>query len=213
MDYFPHDTRAMTDDKIIALRMRSGLPAIAVYYAILEKIYAEEKPFEASETNVGATSVSLILGIGFDELRDYVSTMVEIGLFERDVENENAVICNRAKEHIAALERKREVARQNGKTGGRKPKGKTSGNRKRTDVGSKPKTDEEPTSPEIKPIGFYKKNQIGKASGDAAVAVATPPSAKDCSNCGAPMERTGIRVPGTDRHIWRCTLCAEEESE
>ena len=48
------------------------------------------------------------------------------------------------------------------------------------------------------------------APDDAAAARAAPPDAIDCPICDVPMERTNQRKPGTDQHIWRCPLCAEE---
>lgn len=206
MDYFPHDTKATSDSKVLALRMRGGLEAVACFWAVLERIYDSEQPFELSETNVEAMSVSLFLGVGFDQLSDNVSHMVEVGLLERDVENPNIVMSERAKKQIETLQKKRETARQNGKSGGRKPKSKTSKKPKKTDVGS----DEKPKSASYKTlngIGFDKQNLIPIASGDAAVADATPPAA--CPTCDAPMERTSSHKPnGTT--LYRCKLCAEE---
>ncbi len=58
--------------------------------------------------------------------------------------------------------------------------------------------------------GFFSNSS---ASDGAAVADATPPSAMECPTCGVPMERTNARVSGTDRHYWRCPLCATEVAE
>ena len=206
MDYFPHDTRAMSDDKLLALRMEGGLEAVAIYWAVLEKIYAEEQPFELSGTNVGAMSVSYILGVGFDVLEKHVSTMCELGLFERDVENPKRVMSARATKQIEALEKKRETARRNGKTRSSKkdakPKRNQHGNQRR----SQQESNVEPTSPQLKPIGFHKENQIGLAPVGAAAAKAAPPVA--CPTCGCPMERTNS-TQGSKR-IWRCELCGTE---
>jgi len=208
MDYFPHDTHAMQDDKLMALRMDGGLEAVAIYWAVLEKIYADESPFELSETNVGARSVSYILGVGFDDLTRHVFHMCELGLFYQDADNPNLVMSIRADEHINALEKKREIARQNGKSGGRKSAAKPKSKPKKTNVGSSTKPTSVPSSPQIKPIGFHKENQIGIAPVGAAAAKAAPPVA--CPECDANMERTSS-TQGSKR-IWRCPLCGTEKA-
>jgi hypothetical protein len=208
MDYFPHDSHAMSDDKLLALRIDKGLGAVAVYWCLLEKIYGDERPFDVSETNVEARSVLLRLGVGFDVLSEYVSHMCEIGLLERDPENPNLVTSKRAVEHIEELNRKREIARQNGKNGGRKPKAKRSGNQRKTNVGSK----EKPKSGDIKTlnvIGLDKLNQITEASDGAAAAGAAPPSAPDdskvpvCPLCSKPV-RFDPRTMS-----WKCGMCGD----
>lgn len=207
MDYFPHDTKAMSDDKLLALRITKGLDAVACYWAIIEKIYADEQPFEVSETNVEATSVLLRLGVGFDTLSDYVFHMVEIGLLESDVDNPKLVTSKRAMEQIETLNKKRETARQNGKSGGRKPKGGKRGNQSKTNVGS----NGEPKSAAYKTlnvIGSHKENQITEASDDAAAGKPAPPSALQCPKCGSGMIGTGSHRGGS--RLFLCPDCAEE---
>lgn len=47
------------------------------------------------------------------------------------------------------------------------------------------------------------------ASGDAAMAGATPPAALECERCLVPMERTSSHKPNGSV-LYRCPLCAEE---
>jgi len=204
MDYFAHDTKAMSDDKLLALRIDKGLEAVAVYWCVIEKIYADEKPFEVSETNVEARSVLLRLGVGFDVLSEYVFHMCEIGLLERCGEDGKSVMSERARKHIENLETKRETARQNGKKGGRKPKAKKSGNQRKTKVGS----NGEPKSASYKTlngIGFDKQNLIPSASDGADAEEAAPPSAEStkpiCPLCSKPV-RFDAKSMG-----WKCELC------
>lgn len=204
MDYFPHDSHAMSDDKLLALRINGGLEAVAIYWCVVEKMYADEKPFEVSETNVEATSVLYRLGVGFQEFEKYVSMMLAIGLFERDEENPNLIISKRVKKQIEELDKKRVIARQNGKAGGRKPKGKNSRNQRETDVGSNGKPTSAPNKT-LNSIGFDKQNQILCEERVAAVAEATPRSSKPaCPLCGTDLEKTGIS--GTE---WWCNCCRE----
>ena len=203
MDYFPHDSHAMSDDKLLALRIDKGLEAVAVYWCLLEKMYSDEAPFDMSETNAEARSVSYRLGVGFDVLADYVFHMCDIGLFERDVDNPNIIISERARCQIEELNRKREIARQNGKSGGRKPSNNKPKKPMKTDVGSngKPKSGGNKT---LNGIGFDKQNQIPVASGDAAMAGATPPAAPRCPMCDTDLEHTGI-----DGSEWWCPHCRD----
>jgi hypothetical protein len=41
MDYFPHDTDAVNDEKIEALRLLYGNDGYAFYFILLERIYVQ----------------------------------------------------------------------------------------------------------------------------------------------------------------------------
>ena len=49
-----------------------------------------------------------------------------------------------------------------------------------------------------------------EASSGAVADNSAPLSAHICPTCDAPMKKTGLRVSGTDRFIWRCPLCNTE---
>lgn len=205
MDYFPHDTKAMSDDKLLALRIKDGLEAVACYWVILEKIYADEQPFDLTGTNVEATSVLLRLGVGLDTLQKYVSDMVEMGLLVYVENIPNVVMSERAEEQIRILDKKRETARQNGKMRSSKPKADTSRKQRRTNVG----TDVGAKSAAYKTlndIGSYKKEPISvKSTSDGADAVKTaPPSVPRCPMCDLPLRSTGM----TDEPWW-CDNCLD----
>lgn len=209
MDYFPHDTKAMSDDKLLALRIRDGLEAVACYWVILEKIYADEQPCDLSGSNVEATSVLLRLGVGPDVLKTYVSDMVKIGLLECDVENPMKVMSMRAEEQIKVLEKKRETARQNGKSRKAKPKSQKDGKQRRTDVGP----NEEPKLAAYKTlngIGSYKKEPIPvDSTSDGAVAgEPAPPSVPKCPLCGCDLKTTGMA-----NEPWWCDNCSNSFSD
>ena len=207
MDYFPHDTMALSDDKLLALRIDDGLEAVACYWAVLEKIYADEKPFDVSETNVGssaeARSVSYKLGVGFDTMRKYVFDMERVGLLYRVEDGADVFMSERAAEQIELLDKKRETARQNGKSGGRKPKDNQRRKPTETNVGSsrKPNSD---TYKTLNGIGSYKKEPIPVAStsGGAVAEESAPPSAPDCPLCGVPLRKTGMAD-----EPWWCDNC------
>ena len=163
MRYFSHDTNASSDELMIQLRLEHGLEAVAVYWVILETLYSEEKPLVFGENQRETKSVLYRLGLGFEQVKKYVETMVEIGLLisRKSRENNFELISSlRANEHIEAYHVKAEVARQNGKKGGR-PK-KADSNLSKTDVGfssvSKKNQSEKLTKTKTKSIGFDKQN-------------------------------------------------------
>lgn len=203
MDYFPHDTQAMSDDKLLALRITKGLEAVACYWAVLEKIYADEAPFDVSETNVEATSVSYKLGVGFDVLRDYVLGMERVGLLYRFDGVSDVFMSERAEGQIGQLEKKRKTARQNGKSGGRKPSKNQSGNQRKTNVGS----DVKPKSGDIKTLNI--KHKKGDAAVGCGADKAAPTTAETeskvpvCPLCKSPV------IFDAKSMAWRCDICGE----
>lgn len=194
MDYFPHDTNALSDDKVLALRMDAGLEAVACYWAILEKIYANEEPLNLSRTNVGTKTLAMLLGLGFDTLEKYVSAMVEVGLLEL-CEDGESVTNGRAEAYIEKLEQKRETARQNGKLGGRKPKR----NQRRNQVGTK----QQATSGDILNIK-HKTIKKGAEGGADAVETAPPTAEQAATSPVCPLCSRPVRFRGGE---WLCDEC------
>lgn len=165
MRYFDHDTTASADDKIIALRMMHGSQAVDCYWALLEKIYADEAPLNLSETNAETQSVCFRLGVGYEDLKRYVSYMIEIDLLEA-TDDADTVTSARAMQKIADYREKCETARQNGKKGGRKPRRKPTANR----VGTNPKpsgNQDAKLIEEKRVVGLDKPNQTTTAGADA----------------------------------------------
>lgn len=205
MDYFPHDSDAMADDKLLTLRMDMGLEAVAVYWAVLEKIYHDEAPLNLDGTNVGYRLVLLLLGMDFERFSTYVKRMEELGLLYR-VEGTEEYMSERAQVQIDELNRKRETARQNGKSGGRKPRENKRRNQSGTKVGSKVGSKSVPTSGDIK---TETKTETKKgAAGGAGADKAAPPSAPTCPECGAQMGGTNSSRCGKALYI--CPECFEE---
>ena len=200
MDYFPHDTDASSDAKMMVLRAEGGLEAMAVYWAVVERIHADEGPLNLTETDVGTKSLSILLGVGFDALAKYVSTMVEIGLLER-IEGTEMVTSARAEEYIEKMNRKRETARQNGKSGGRKPKRNRTRNQSATDVGC----DSGARSGDILNLKHNNKKDE-KGSVDNAARAANTPTA--CPKCGSGLMGTSSHKNG--RSLYLCPDCFEE---
>ena len=159
MDYFPHDTQALSDDKLLALRLQHGGEAVYCYWSLLEKIYADEAPFDLSETNVEATSVLYRLGVGLDTLKTYMSTMLKVGLLYAVNGDENVLMSERAQHHIEQLDKKREIARENGKKRSGKTGKKPRKNKQQTNVGTNVGTNVD-VNKTLNSIGCDKHNQI-----------------------------------------------------
>lgn len=208
MQWFDHSSTAASDDAIVALRMEyPDSAAVDCYWAIVEKQFHDERPVPFSETDKETKALAHRLCLGFEVLEKYVETMIEVGLLKR---GENTVYSERAMAAVEKYVEKCEKARQNGKKGGRKPRQKPT----KKPTAKRSLSDSQAINNNNTCIGFDKQNQIHDSAKSVAATVKTaPPSALNCDVCGAPMERTGIRVAGTDRHLWRCTLCAEEVSE
>lgn len=157
MRYFDHDTTATKDDKVVALRMEHGGEAVFCYWAILEKIYADEAPVRIDETDAETKALTVWLGFGFEVLKKYVSSMVAVGLFETVENDVFTVTSERAMENIAAYRGKCETARRNGKKGGRKPRQKPNANQS----ANQPQSDcQAKKRKEKKSMGFDEQNPI-----------------------------------------------------
>lgn len=210
MQWFDHSSTAASDDAIMALRMEYPNSAVVdCYWAIVEKQFHDERSVPFSETDRETKALAHRLFVGFDLLSKYVETMLEVGLLKKD--DDGSIYSERAKEAIEKYQQKCEIARQNGKKGGRKPKRKPTEKptAKPTEKPSRPNRKENNTS-----MGFDKQNPILVSASDGAAAdESAPTSAHECPTCGVEMERTNLRVSGTQRHYWRCPLCATEVSE
>ena len=205
MQWFDHSSTAASDDKVMALRLEhpdSG--AVDCYWAIVEKQYADERPVIFDETDAETKSLCHRLCIGYEVGCKYVETMISVGLLKRDESDERAVYSVRAKESIEAYHRKCEVARENGKKGGRKPKAKPT---------RKPKANRQLTKGQANNnnntcMGLDKLNPIHKASDGAAMDGTTPPAADDTKVPCCPL--CARRLKFDPRSLkWQCPECGD----
>lgn len=175
MDWFKHDTDAASDPKIDALRVLYKGGAVDCYNVILETIYRDEQPYDllGNQSALRALAHKLLTTVG--TVSKWVDGMVDLGLFHIVVENEEhgkGLWSDRCEREIAKYRLKSEIARQNGKKGGRKPKG----NQSATDSQSGCK------AIRIDKNRKEKEKEKERQSVGAAAAVAAPPS---CPACGA----------------------------
>ncbi len=80
-NWFPHDSSARNDQRILMLRLKFGWHGYGLYWSILESMY------EASDAKLDANALpALCLGFSIEEkeLQEIVDYCVEIGLFQSE---------------------------------------------------------------------------------------------------------------------------------
>ena len=85
MDYFPHDTDALTDEKIEALRMLYGNDGYAFYFILLERIYRTEN-FELDISDAETVQIlSRKIGITEEQFIKMLNTSLKRNCFDNDI--------------------------------------------------------------------------------------------------------------------------------
>ena len=209
MLYFDHDTAAMGDPKLSELCIECGPGAVAAYWVALEQIYREETPLVIFGNRSGNRTLTKVVShwlcVDCETLESWFSTMVDIGLFERDAENPDAVMSRRAAENIAAYREKRETARQNGKKGGRKPARKPKANQNKTESVSDGKPNPKLIKEKEKVLVTHKGLPNTVAPNGAAADGSAPPVATPrCPSCGSTRVWRNSQTGG-----YSCSDCCE----
>lgn len=92
MDYFPHDTDAMNDEKIEALRMLYGNDGYAFYFILLERIYRNKN----AELDVSDAETKKILsrkiGISEELFTEILETCLKRKCFDREAYEKDGVL-------------------------------------------------------------------------------------------------------------------------
>ena len=199
MEYFDHNVNAADDDAIMALRLEHGGAAIDCYWAVIEKMYRDERPVPVDENHKETKALTHRLAIGFQELKNYVETMISLGLLEYVENSDNMVTSERVERTIERVRKRHEIAVESGKKGGRpkgsKTKGKANANQKLS------------KSQAIKIKEDRSKSYTAFTSynvADGADAGKTAPPAPKCPLCGLDLESTGI-----DGEEWWCNNCKD----
>nr|AGF93126.1 replication initiation protein [uncultured organism] len=79
--YFPHDSNARSDDKILSLRSELGNKAYAIYFMVLELMREEENYCLKANGNLPGR-LSMELSESKDFMEEFIEKTQEIGLFE-----------------------------------------------------------------------------------------------------------------------------------
>ena len=92
LDYFPHDTDAVNDDKIQSLMALYGTEGYAFYFILLERIFRTEN----ARITIGKPAIkhglSKVIGISIEKFEQILSTALELSCFNQELYNSEQVI-------------------------------------------------------------------------------------------------------------------------
>lgn len=113
MDYFPHDTDAMNDEKIEALRMLYGNDGYAFYFILLERIYRNKN----AELDVSDAETKQILsrkiGISNELFAEILETCLKRKCFDREEYEKNGILTSEGIKNRALPVIKKRAAMRN----------------------------------------------------------------------------------------------------
>jgi len=110
--YFPHDSNARQDVKILKLRIKHGWAGYGLYWGIIEALRDQDNySFDASEPEL----ISLAVGCSVDELIPVLETCIEVGLLVEEDGKIYSKSLKRRMEYVNEIREKRRIA---GKKGG-----------------------------------------------------------------------------------------------
>jgi hypothetical protein len=92
MDYFPHDTDAVNDEKIESLRFLYGNDGYAFYFILLERIY-RSKEFELDVSD--AETIQILcrkVGVNEEKFNQILQTSLKRGCFDKEAYEERKVL-------------------------------------------------------------------------------------------------------------------------
>ena len=79
--YFPHDSNARQDIKILKLRIKHGWAGYGLYWGIIEALRDQDNyAFEADQPEL----ISLAVGCSVDEITPIIDTCLEVGLLKKE---------------------------------------------------------------------------------------------------------------------------------
>lgn len=79
--YFPHDSNARQDVKILKLRIKHGWAGYGLYWGIIETLRDQDNyAFEADQPEL----ISLAVGCSIDEITPVLNTCLEVGLLKKE---------------------------------------------------------------------------------------------------------------------------------
>lgn len=113
MDYFPHDTDAVNDEKIEALRLLYGNDGYAFYFILLERIYRTKH----AELDISDAETIQILSrkvaISVDTFHKILETCLKRGCFDREEYEKRGILTSEGiKKRVAPVVEKRLKMRQ-----------------------------------------------------------------------------------------------------
>jgi hypothetical protein len=117
--YFPHDSNARQDIKILKLRTRHGWSGYGLYWGIVEALRdQDEYCFESDDREL----ISLAIGCTVDELLPVLDTCIEVGLL---VEEDGYIYSPSLTRRMVRMDEIREKRREAGEKGGKASQSKS----------------------------------------------------------------------------------------
>jgi hypothetical protein len=113
MEYFPHDTDAVSDEKIEALRALYGNDGYAFYFILLERIYRTSS-FELDVSDAETRQIlARKVGVTLQKFEEMLSTALKHGCFDRrEYEDRQVLTSNGIKRRAEPVVRKRHNQRE-----------------------------------------------------------------------------------------------------
>jgi len=109
--YFPHDSNARQDTKILKLRIKHGWAGYGLYWGIIEALRDQDNySFDANEPEL----ISLAVGCSVDELIPVLETCIEVGLLVNEDGEIYSKSLKRRMEHVNEIREKRREAGRKG---------------------------------------------------------------------------------------------------
>ena len=113
LDYFPHDTDAVNDEKIEALRSLYGNDGYAFYFILLERIYrSNNQEIDVSD----AETIQILcrkIEVTSEKFNSMLETSIKWGCFDREVyHSEGVLTSNGIKKRAGVVVKKREEMRK-----------------------------------------------------------------------------------------------------
>lgn len=109
--YFPHDSNARQDVKILKLRIKHGWAGYGLYWGIIEALRDQDNYSFDNEPEL----ISLAVGCSVDELIPVLETCIEVGLLVNEDGEIYSKSLKRRMEHVNEIrEKRREAGRKGG---------------------------------------------------------------------------------------------------
>ena len=109
--YFPHDSNARQDTKILKLRIKHGWAGYGLYWGIIEALRDQDNYSFDAEPEL----ISLAVGCSVDELIPVLETCIEVGLLVNEDGEIYSKSLKRRMEHVNEIrEKRREAGRKGG---------------------------------------------------------------------------------------------------
>ena len=128
--YFPHDSNARNDIKMIKFRAKHGYEGYGIFWAIIE-VLREQSEWKLEFDSIDVLSIAI--GIDTNRLNEIVADLLEIKLLKK---SGNYIVSESLTRRMQYFEERKNIYRNNGKKGGR------------------PKANEKQNESYLKPTGY-----------------------------------------------------------